>query len=68
MGRDWSLEELQAAVDKGPHVSALEPDAIEQIQIEAKEKERQGFAKMYTWEWLKKTCTSIPNSSCPHWP
>ena len=60
VGRDWSPEELQAAVDKGPHVSALELDAIEQIQKEAKEKERQGFAKIYTWEWLKKNLHKHP--------
>ena len=27
-GRDWSLEEIQAAIDRGPHKSALKPDAI----------------------------------------
>ena len=48
VGRDWTLEELNATVERGPHVSALEPDAIEQIQLEAREKEAQGFAKIYT--------------------
>ena len=54
VGRDWTLEELEAAVARGPHVSALEPDAIAQIQIEAREKVEQGFAKIYTWEELKR--------------
>jgi hypothetical protein len=35
-------------VEKGPHSSALEPDAIEQIQIKAREKVKQGLAKIYT--------------------
>ena len=28
VGRDWMLEELDATVNKGPHVSALAPDTI----------------------------------------
>ena len=27
-GRDWSLADIQAAIDRGPHKSAIEPDAI----------------------------------------
>ena len=50
MGRNWTLEDLEAAVEKGPHSSALEPDAIDQMQIEVREKAKQGFAKIYTWE------------------
>jgi len=33
VGRDWTLEKLEAAVEKGPHSSALEHDEIEQIQV-----------------------------------
>ena len=36
VGRDWTLEELEAAAEKAPHSSALEPDAIEQIYVKAK--------------------------------
>ena len=61
VGRDWTLEELEAAVEKGPHSSALEPDAIEQIQVEARDKAKQGFAKIYTWEWLKKNIHKHPH-------
>ena len=39
VGQDWTLEDLEAAVEKGPHVSALEPVAIGQKQLEAREKE-----------------------------
>ena len=60
VGRDWTLEELEAAVEKGPHSSALEPDAIEQIQVEARDKAKQGFAKIYSWEWLKKNIHKHP--------
>ena len=54
VGRDWTTEELDAAVAKGPHESALAPDAIEQMQAEAREKEAQGFAKIYRWDDLRK--------------
>jgi len=36
VGRDWTLSELDAAVQRGPHISSLEPDAINQIQLETK--------------------------------
>lgn len=54
------MEELEAAVEKGPHSSALEPDAIDQMQKEARENEEQGFAKIFTWEWLKKNLRRHP--------
>ena len=60
VGRNWTAEELEAAVEKGPHSSSLEPDAIEQIQMEAREKVKQGFAKIYTWEWLKENLHKHP--------
>ncbi len=47
VGDDWILEKLKAAIDQGPHVSALEPDSIKKIQIEAREKETQWFATIY---------------------
>ena len=53
-GEDWTAEQLQAAVEKGPHSSALEDNAIAQIQVEAREKVAQEFAKIYRWEDLKK--------------
>ena len=70
VGRDWTLKELEAAVEKGPHKSALEPDAIEQMQVEAREKEAQGFAKIYLWEELKKNLPKAlklsPLAMIPH--
>ena len=35
-------------------MSAMAPDAIEQIQREAREKAAQGFATIHKWEDLKK--------------
>jgi hypothetical protein len=39
---------------KGPHTSALTPDAIDQIQTEARENEMQGVAKINEWDNLCK--------------
>ena len=61
VGRNWTAAELQAAVDRGPHASALKPDAIEQIQLEAREKVNQGFAEIYKWEDLKARLNEHPN-------
>ena len=53
MGRDWTLGKLDAAVEKEPHVSALDPDAIEKIHVEAKQKAEQGFATIHKWRDLQ---------------
>ena len=53
MGRDWTPAEMEAAAQRGPHVSSLEPDAIEQLQMEARDKEKQDFAKIYKWDEVK---------------
>ena len=60
VGRDWTLKESEAVVEKGPNTSVLEPDAIEQMQIEAREKVKQGFAKIHMWEWLKQNLHKHP--------
>jgi hypothetical protein len=43
-GRDWSLAEIQAAIDRGPHQSALEPDAIGHFAEEVSSKVTKGQA------------------------
>ena len=57
-------------MDKGLHSSALEDDAIVQIQVGAQEKEAQWFAKIYKWEDLKKdlprTLKLSPLAMIPH--
>ena len=57
------------AVEKGPHVSALAPEVIDQMQVEAREKEKQGF-EISKWEELKKNLPSelklSPLSMIPH--
>ena len=58
VGQDWTLGDLEAAVDIGPHVSVLAPDAIDQMHVEAREKEKQGFANIFKWEELNENLPS----------
>ena len=49
-GRDWTVEELQAAIDWGPHQLALMADTIDHFQIEVAEKVAASQAKVVLWE------------------
>ena len=70
VGRDWTVEEMDAAVARGPHTSALAPDAIDQIQQEAREKQAQGFATIHRWDDLRRNPPSAlklsPLAMIPH--
>ena len=52
-GKDWTVEQMRAAVERGPHVSALEPDAIEQLKGEIAEKVRIGQCRVVEWDSIK---------------
>ena len=52
-GKPWTKEEIWAAVERGPHVSALEPDAIEQLEGEIPEKVKAGQCKVVLWDDIK---------------
>jgi hypothetical protein len=52
-GKPWTREEMEAAIKKGPHVSALEPAARSQLQKEVMEKEAKGAVKVVLWEDIK---------------
>ena len=52
-GKNWTRQQMQEAVERGPHSSALEPDAIEQLRGEIEEKVRIGHAKVVAWNDIK---------------
>ena len=52
-GRPWTYEEMEEAVQRGPHRSALEPDAIAQLREELKEKVAAGQAEVVEWDDIK---------------
>jgi hypothetical protein len=41
-GKPWTKEQMWAAVDRGPHVSALDPAAIKQLEGEIADKVKEG--------------------------
>ena len=54
-GKNWTLAELEAAIEVGPHVSAMVPEAMQQLQEEVTSKVANGQVKVFLWDDLKKT-------------
>ena len=52
-GRDWSQEEILAALRRGPHPSARQPDAARELHREVREKVNQGYAKIVKWKDIR---------------
>ena len=52
-GRNWSKDEIWEAVERGPHRSAMSPDAIEHFAAEIKEKLRTKQARVVAWDDIK---------------
>jgi len=52
-GRPWTKEQMEAAIQKGPHASSLAPDAIDQLAEELKEKVKSGQARVVLWDEIK---------------
>lgn len=52
-GKPWTVEKMQAAINRGPHKSALVPDAIDQLQSKVKEKVAVGQAQIVKRSTIK---------------
>ena len=52
-GRPWTREMMDEAVQRGPHQSALTPEALEHFAAEAKKKVDKGQAKLVYWDDIK---------------
>jgi hypothetical protein len=52
-GRPWTVTEMQCAIDRGPHKSALHPDAISQLHEEVAAKVRAKQARIVYWDDIK---------------
>jgi hypothetical protein len=50
MGRDWTLSKIQVAIDRSPHQSALEPEAIAHFELEVQDKVEKGQARVVLWD------------------
>ena len=74
-GSAWTVEQMQAAIDRGPHISALEPAAMAQLDEEINEKVANGQAKVVLWNDIRANppqqlkvspVAMVPHSSRPY--
>ncbi len=52
-GRDWTTEEIQVAINRGPHKSALKPDTIKHFAAEEADKVAKGQVRVVLWDEIK---------------
>jgi hypothetical protein len=52
-GQDWSKSKMWEAVERGPHRSAMSPDALEHFSAEVGEKLRTKQARLVPWDKIK---------------
>jgi hypothetical protein len=52
-GKPWTKQEMEEAVQRGPHVSATTPEAFEHFAQEITEKIMLGQAKLMLWDDIK---------------
>lgn len=52
-GKPWMKDMMEAAIKRGPHVSALDPIAMKQLQQEVAEKVEKGQARLVAWDEIK---------------
>lgn len=69
-GPQWSMNQLEAAVEYAAHPSAQEPFAAKCLRKETLEKVTQGFAEIVTWGDLRRdpppTLKISPIAAIPH--
>ena len=52
-GKPWSKAEVLEAIERGPHVSALDEGPMKQLQDEVAEKVKIGQARLIPWDSIK---------------
>lgn len=69
-GRHWTISEMEEAIEKGPHVSAMDPEAMQQYQDEVKTKLEKGKVQLIAWDSIKhdppKELKISPLAMAPH--
>jgi hypothetical protein len=70
VGEGWMIQVLEAAIKKGSHPSAMEPEAAAQLREETLEKVAQGYARLVQWAEVKRapprTLKISPIAAIPH--
>ncbi len=69
-GKPWTREDLQAAIERGPHRSALSDEAIAHFKAEVDEKVRTKQAKLVAWNSIMDNpppeLKILPIAAIPH--
>jgi hypothetical protein len=52
-GKPWSISEIEEAIARGPHQSALTPEALKHFAAEIKEKVLSKQARVVEWDTIK---------------
>ena len=52
-GKPWTIEMMEMMIEQGPHVSALDEAAMNQLQQEVQTKEKIGQCKIVRWDDIK---------------
>ena len=69
-GKPWAILEMEEAIARGPHQSALTPEAREHFAAEIKEKVRSKQARVVEWDTIKNNPPSelkiLPIEAIPH--
>ena len=74
-GTEWTLEQMEAAIARGPHQSALVPAALAHFREEVEEKVRLGQARVVEWAAIRSNpppqlkispVAAIPHNSKPY--
>ena len=69
-GPDWSVDHLELLLRRGPHISAKQKIAANQLQLETNEKIKHGYVRIVTWGSIKdnlpKKLKISPIAMIPH--
>ena len=52
-GTPWTRDQIEQAVHRGPHVSAMLPEAMKILAEEVRAKEKKGQCKVVLWDDIK---------------
>ena len=61
-GPDWSHNQIMEVLRYGTHLSAQHGEALKCLEVEAMEKEREGFVHIFKWKDLKEKIHQNLNS------
>ena len=69
-GPKWTPEQIQAALERGPHLSVMKPDAMRAFREEVASKMEKDQVKIITWDDVKddppKELKLSPMAQIPH--